>query len=90
MGIIKLILKFINHGLVKTFANHIEKSLLEYPKEERDKVVLLFSAHSLPMSVVDRGGIINLIFDPYPAEVAGTVAAIMERLNFSNPYRLVW
>lgn len=35
------------------------------------------------MSVVNRG-------DPYPAEVAATVNAVMERLGWSNPYRLCW
>ncbi|EPS37783.1 hypothetical protein H072_8477 [Dactylellina haptotyla CBS 200.50] len=70
-------------GLVETFAQHIEESLATYPASDRDKVVLLFSAHSLPMSVVNRG-------DPYPAEVAATVWAVMQRLKFSNPYRLVW
>jgi len=33
--------------------------------------------------VVNRG-------DPYPAEVAATVYAVMNRLKFSNPYRLCW
>jgi ferrochelatase len=28
--------------------------------------------------------------DPYPAEVAATVHAVMSRLSFSNAYRLVW
>lgn len=74
---------FSHPGLVNTFANHIEKSLAEYTSEDRDNVVLLFSAHSLPMSVVNRG-------DPYPAEVAATVSAVMKRLGHSNPYRLVW
>ncbi|KAF8430148.1 hypothetical protein EV426DRAFT_580082 [Tirmania nivea] len=54
-----------------------------WPTHPRDDVVLLFSAHSLPMSVVDRG-------DPYPAEVAATVHAVVGRLGFKNPYRLVW
>lgn len=70
-------------GLVEAFAQNIEAKLAEYPAETRDKVVLLFSAHSLPMSVVNRG-------DPYPAEVAATVYAVNERLKFKNPYRLVW
>lgn len=30
------------------------------------------------------------IGDPYPAEVAATVHAVMQRLKFSNPYRLCW
>ena len=42
-------------GLVEAFASNIEKTLAEYPKERRDQVVLLFSAHSLPMTVVNRG-----------------------------------
>ncbi|RKO83539.1 hypothetical protein BDK51DRAFT_20306, partial [Blyttiomyces helicus] len=70
-------------GLVEVFAQHIEKSLLEYPESERKDVVLLFSAHSLPMSVVNRG-------DPYPQEVAATVQHVMERLGHSNPFRLIW
>ncbi|EHY57066.1 ferrochelatase hem15 [Exophiala dermatitidis] len=70
-------------GLVEAFAQNIEARLAEYPEERRKDVVLLFSAHSLPMSVVNRG-------DPYPAEVAATVYAVMQRLKFSNPYRLCW
>ncbi|KAK1253135.1 hypothetical protein MKX08_004322 [Trichoderma sp. CBMAI-0020] len=70
-------------GLVEAVAQNIEAKLLEYPEERRSKAVLLFSAHSLPMTVVNRG-------DPYPGEVAATVQAVMERLKFSNPYRLCW
>ncbi|BCR85865.1 ferrochelatase HEM15 [Aspergillus chevalieri] len=70
-------------GLVEAFAKNIEAQLATYPEEKRSSAVLLFSAHSLPMSVVNRG-------DPYPAEVAATVHAVMQRLNFSNPYRLCW
>ena len=70
-------------GLVEAFAQNIEAQLATYSEADRKEVVLLFSAHSLPMSVVNRG-------DPYPAEVAATVYAVMQRLKFSNPYRLCW
>lgn len=70
-------------GLVDAFAKRIQTKLDEYDESVRDKAVILFSAHSLPMSVVNRG-------DPYPAEVAATVNAVMKKLNHSNPYRLVW
>ncbi|RPB23034.1 ferrochelatase-domain-containing protein [Terfezia boudieri ATCC MYA-4762] len=70
-------------GFVDVIARHVEDTLATYPEEKRDDVVLLFSAHSLPMSVMNRG-------DPYPAEVAATVHAVMGRLGFRNPYRLVW
>lgn len=43
-------------GLVETVARHVEVALESYGEAERGRVVLLFSAHSLPMSVVNRGG----------------------------------
>jgi ferrochelatase len=70
-------------ALAKAFAAKIKKALLEYSPDDRKRVILLFSAHSLPMSVVNRG-------DPYPAEVAATVDRVMQELNYSIPYRLVW
>ena len=72
-----------HHGLVKAFAQSVVDELAKFPEEVKDEVVILFSAHSLPMSVVNRG-------DPYPQEVAATVQRVMEMLKFSNPYRLVW
>lgn len=70
-------------GLIKAFAENIEKKLSEFPAGVRDEVVILFSAHSLPMDVVNTG-------DAYPAEVGATVYHVMKELNFKNPYRLVW
>ncbi|XP_073476368.1 ferrochelatase, mitochondrial [Aquarana catesbeiana] len=69
--------------LIQCFADHIQKELNMFPEDKRGDVVILFSAHSLPMAVVNRG-------DPYPQEVGATVQKVMEKLNFSNPYRLVW
>ena len=43
--------------------------------------VLMCSLYAF--QVVNRG-------DPYPAEVAATVYKVMESLNFSHQYRLVW
>lgn len=94
----------VHPGLVEAFAQNVEAQLLTYPEEKRKDVVLLFSAHSLPMSVVNRGtyfptpltvsknvDLTNLYTgDTYPAEVAATVYAVMQRLGFSNPYRLCW
>jgi len=45
--------------------------------------VLLFSAHSLPLDVIDRG-------DAYPQEVGATVQRVVERLGASNPYVLAY
>lgn len=70
-------------GLVDAFADTIEQKLDSYPADQRKDVVILFTAHSLPLDVVNRG-------DPYPYEVAATMNRVMERLGYSNPYRLVW
>jgi len=70
--------------LMKVFAEQIQRALREgFTEAERSRVVLLFSAHSLPMSVVNRG-------DAYPHEVAATVRRVMEELKFSNLYQIVW
>ncbi|KAL6262755.1 hypothetical protein P5V15_005546 [Pogonomyrmex californicus] len=69
--------------LVKTFVERIKEELAQFPSEKRDDVIILFSAHSLPLKVVNRG-------DSYPAEVGATVALVMQELNYCNPYSLVW
>jgi len=70
-------------GFIEAVAQNIEAALSKFPADRRAETVLLFSAHSLPMSVVNRG-------DPYVLEVSASVAAVMQRLGHSNPYRLVW
>uniref|UniRef100_A0A6I8SZE3 Ferrochelatase, mitochondrial n=1 Tax=Xenopus tropicalis TaxID=8364 RepID=A0A6I8SZE3_XENTR len=46
-------------------------------------VIDRWPTHPLLIQVVNRG-------DPYPQEVGATVQKVMERLGYSNPYRLVW
>lgn len=70
-------------GFVNAFAENILQKVNEFPEDARNDLVILFSAHSLPMSIVNRG-------DSYPAEVAATVYAVMKKLQFKFPYRLVW
>lgn len=65
-------------GHIDAVATNIVAALKQFPAEKREKVVLLFSAHSLPLETVNRG-------DPYVAEVAATVYSVMEKLGFSNP-----
>ena len=72
-----------NKKLVQTFAQNILNVLETFEETKRKDVVLLFSAHSVPQYVMNRG-------DPYPAEVGATVSLVMEELQWCNPYRLVW
>ncbi|XP_077561921.1 ferrochelatase, mitochondrial isoform X2 [Haemaphysalis longicornis] len=73
----------LHSAITQAYADIIKEQLKRFPEDVRQQVVLLFSAHSLPMKVVDRG-------DTYPAEVAATVVSIMNKLDNSHPYRLVW
>jgi protoporphyrin/coproporphyrin ferrochelatase len=45
----------------------------------RDDVVIVFSAHSLPLDVIDRG-------DAYPAEIGASVHEVMQRLGYGHEY----
>lgn len=61
-------------GYVGALARRVREALEMWPGDRRGGVVLLFSAHSLPMSFVEEG-------DPYAAHVAATVDAVIDQLG---------
>eukprot|EP00466_Bigelowiella_natans_P000541 jgi/Bigna1/32878/e_gw1.1.414.1 len=66
--------------------DRMESKLAEFDPNTKDKVVLLFSAHSVPMKVVEKG-------DVYVNEVSATCKAIMDRWEakgHSNRHVLAW
>ncbi|KAJ8980469.1 hypothetical protein NQ317_013222 [Molorchus minor] len=69
--------------LAKCFADLIRKELQQISDDDKKDLIILFSAHSLPLKTVNRG-------DSYPSEVGATVQLVMSELNFSYPYQLVW
>jgi ferrochelatase len=70
-------------GFVRAMGEAVREGLQQYAPRERDDVLLMFSAHSLPLSVIDRG-------DAYPQEVGATVERVMEHLGARNPYMLTY
>ncbi len=68
---------------VEAMTKTVEDGLAQFSEDERDDVVILFSAHSLPMSVINRG-------DAYPAEVGATVHEVMKRLAYGYEYMLCY
>ncbi len=70
-------------GFIRSVAAAVREGLEQYPEFERDDVMLVYSAHSLPMSVIDRG-------DAYPTEVAATVSRVTEQLDLPNPHLLCY
>lgn len=59
----------------------VRDGLAAFDDSVRDRVYILFSAHSLPQAVIDRG-------DPYPQQVGATVQGVVDRLGAANPYLL--
>ncbi len=61
-------------------ANRVREGLEQFHELARDEIVVLFSAHALPQSFIDRG-------DPYLDHVLCTVRGVMERLD-GNEWKL--
>lgn len=70
-------------GYIGAMAEAVRDGLARYPAEVRDDVLLMFSAHSLPLSVIERG-------DSYPQEMGATVHAVLDALALPNPSLLCY
>lgn len=66
---------------IEAMTQTVRQGLEQFAPEERDDVLILFSAHSLPMSIINRG-------DPYPLEIGTSVHLVMERLGRQNEHLL--
>jgi len=64
-------------------ANRIKLGLEQFSPEDRDKAIIMFSAHSVPMKTVYKG-------DSYTTEIASTVQHVMKELGVKNSYILSW
>jgi ferrochelatase len=73
----------VHPRFIEALARKVCEGLEDFPPAERRSVLLLFSAHSLPLSVIERG-------DAYPQEVAATVQAVMAHLGFSHEFLLAY
>ena len=73
----------VHDGFITSMTGTVREGLDRYPPETRDRVLLLFSAHSLPLHVIDRG-------DAYPQEVGASVQRVVEELGVPNPYLLAY
>ena len=73
----------VHAGFLDAMTHSVRNALQQIPADERDHAVILFSAHSLPLSIIDRG-------DPYPQEIGASVQGVMERLGAANRYTLAY
>lgn len=73
----------VHDGFIAAMTDTVREGLERFPGEKRNGVLILFSAHSLPLSVIDRG-------DSYPQEVGASVQRVVEKLGAPNPYLLAY
>ena len=64
-------------GLIEAFAARVEDGLSRWPKAERGRVHVVFSAHSLPERVLAAG-------DPYDAQCRETARLVAERVGLAD------
>ena len=73
----------VHEGFIAAMTETVRDGLEQFDPADRDQVLILFSAHSLPLDVIDRG-------DAYPQEIGASVQAVVERLARPNPYLLAF
>ena len=66
-------------GFIDALTETVRQGLAKFDDDAQDDVVIVFSAHSLPLDVIDRG-------DAYPAEIGATVHEVMQRLGYRHEY----
>ena len=73
---------FYDHPLyLEALVEKVDEALARFPEAERAEIV--FSAHSVPLSVIERG-------DPYQHHIEETVKLLMRRGGWRNRYRLCY
>lgn len=69
--------KFIDY-----WTNQLKQTFSSIPSEDRDKTVVIFSAHSLPEKILDMG-------DPYPDQLQETADLIARQAQIKH-YTISW
>ncbi len=64
-------------GLVSAFASRVEEGLARWPDGERERVHVIFSAHSLPQRVLSSG-------DPYAEQCLETARLVAQRAGLAD------
>ncbi len=66
---------------ISAVTERMNEALSKFPEEVREDVYILFSAHGVPVRVIERG-------DPYQKQIIETVDLVSR--NFGNPHSLAY
>lgn len=69
-------------GYIATLAEHVREALARFPEEVRDRVPVIYTAHSLPERI-------RTWDDPYPTQLGQTVEAVTAVLG-PHPHRFAY
>ena len=72
-----------HEGFIGAMTDTVRRGLEQFDEKDRDDVLIVFSAHSLPLSIINRG-------DPYPAEIGASVHEVMKRLDYAYEHLLCY
>ena len=79
---VSCITDFYRNGLyLEALTDRVEEALSRFP--DPNDVVLIFSAHSVPVAVIEQG-------DPYQRQIEETVSLVMRRGGWLNCHRLCY
>jgi ferrochelatase len=79
---VHVIENFYRHPLyLEALTEKVDEALRRFP--DPGDVTFVFSAHSIPLAVVEKG-------DPYPQQIEETVALLRQRGGWPNRYRLCY
>ncbi len=79
---VRVVTEFYRHeGYLDALVETIDRTLKRFEVASRPE--LIFSAHSVPLTVIERG-------DPYQRQIEETVTLVMERGGWSNRHRLCY
>ncbi|GBG96286.1 ferrochelatase [Lactococcus termiticola] len=71
-----------NPKFIQTWSDNLKKTLSEIPADEMDKTAVVFTAHSIPQSVADKG-------DSYVPQILDTAKLVAEAAGLDH-YEQAW
>ncbi|MBI5476764.1 MAG: ferrochelatase [Ignavibacteriales bacterium] len=81
---IETIESFYNHPkYISAIVNRINTAVNKFSGIDRADIDLIFSAHSIPVSFVNKG-------DPYQKQIEKTVSLVIDEGNWSSPHQLCY
>src|SRR5262249_34202097 len=70
-----------HEGYIATLAGQIKEAAAKFPDPDPRNIHLLFSAHSVPVSYIEKG-------DPYLRHIEETVQLVAQKLGNAHPVHL--